>query len=83
VPARADAAAFFFVFFSGLSFPCAQSLLCHLFSINMSWTSTSKTVEKSNFFYQVPKILKRFWPQLSMGMVVIVSRPLTPYAHAR
>ena len=41
-----------------------------------SWTSTSKTVQKSNFFYQVPKILKRFWPQIIMAICMLVSSGL-------
>lgn len=48
-----------------------------------SWTSTSKTVQKSNFFYQVPKILKRFWPQIIMAICMLVSAPLTTACEAR
>jgi len=44
-----------------------------LFSINVSWTSTSKEVTKSNFFLQVPMILKQFWGQIILSIVVIVS----------
>jgi len=61
------------MFFSGISFKLACSLLAHLFSINVSWTSTSKEVTKSNFFLQVPMILKQFWGQIILSIVVIVS----------
>jgi hypothetical protein len=70
---RADTAAFFAVFFSGLSFKIACSLLAHLFSINVSWTATSKEVHKSNFFLQVPVIFKQFWGQMLLSLLVIVS----------
>lgn len=65
--------AFFGIFFSGISFKLGCSLLAHLFSINVSWTSTSKEVTKSNFFLQVPMILKQFWGQILLSIAVIVS----------
>lgn len=39
----------------------------------ISWSTTVKTVEKSNFFLQIPIILKRFYPQLGFFTVMIVS----------
>jgi hypothetical protein len=42
-----------------------------------SWSTTVKTVEKSNFFLQIPLIWKRFWPQLSLFFVMVVSRART------
>lgn len=51
---------FFMVFFSGLSFHLNLALLAHMFSINMEWGATSKEVENSNFFKEVPKIFKSF-----------------------
>jgi len=67
--------AFFVIFFSGMSFKLACSLLAHLFSINVSWTATSKEVHKSNFFLQVPMIFKQFWGQILLSVAVIVSLP--------
>ncbi|KAH9850478.1 glycosyl transferase family group 2-domain-containing protein [Lenzites betulinus] len=52
---------FFFFFFGGLSVHLSQALLAHLFSYNITWGATKKEVERSNFWLEVPKILKRFW----------------------
>jgi hypothetical protein len=48
-----------FFFFGGLSIPLSQAILAHLFSYNMTWGATKKEVERSNFFKEVPKIMKR------------------------
>ncbi|POS69221.1 hypothetical protein DHEL01_v212385 [Diaporthe helianthi] len=48
------------IFFSGLSFHVSCALLAHLLHINMQWGATSKEKENSNFFQEVPKILKSF-----------------------
>ncbi|EKM60565.1 uncharacterized protein PHACADRAFT_110066 [Phanerochaete carnosa HHB-10118-sp] len=52
---------FFFFFFGGLSIHLSQALLAHMFSYNINWGATKKEVERSNFWLEVPKILKRFW----------------------
>ncbi|KAI6026515.1 glycosyl transferase family group 2-domain-containing protein [Pisolithus microcarpus] len=75
---------FFFFFFGGLAIPLSQAILAHLFSYNITWQATRKEVERSNFFKEVPKILKRFWfpllvsTVLILGMIVI-STSLVPY----
>jgi hypothetical protein len=48
-----------FFFFGGLSIPLSQAILAYLFSYNMTWGATKKEVEQSNFFKEVPKIMKR------------------------
>ena len=48
------------IFLGGLSLHVSQALLSHMFEIDMSWGATSKETEDSNFFAEVPKILKRF-----------------------
>lgn len=75
---------FFFFFFGGLGIPLSQAILAHLFSYNMTWQATKKEVERSNFFKEVPRILKRFWFPLLVSIVLIagmilVSTPLVPY----
>ncbi|KAF9219278.1 hypothetical protein BS17DRAFT_789594 [Gyrodon lividus] len=75
---------FFFFFFGGLGIPLSQAMLAHLFSYNITWTATKKEVERSNFFKEVPKILKRFWfplivCTLLIAGMIIVSTPLVPY----
>jgi hypothetical protein len=72
-----------FVFFSGLSIHISQVILAHLFSCNITWGATKKEVERSNFWMEVPKILKRFWVSsvistLCILTVVIFSTPLVP-----
>jgi hypothetical protein len=74
--AHADARSFFF--FGGLSVHLTTALLAHMFSYNITWGATKKEVERSNFFIEVPRILKRFWLAFTLsfgtfGMIVIFS----------
>ncbi|EJD00578.1 uncharacterized protein FOMMEDRAFT_91587 [Fomitiporia mediterranea MF3/22] len=68
---------YFFFFFGGLSVHLAQAILAHLFSYNITWGATKKEVERSNFFIEVPKILRRFWLSIVVcglimaGMIVL------------
>jgi hypothetical protein len=48
------------IFFGGLSFHVSGALLAHLLHIDMQWGATSKEKENSNFFEEIPKILKTF-----------------------
>jgi hypothetical protein len=72
-----------FFFFSGLSFHLSTALLAHIFSYNITWGATAKEVERSNFWVEVPKILKRYWPiflicfSLIAGMIILAT-PLVP-----
>ncbi|PWZ03732.1 hypothetical protein BCV70DRAFT_184934, partial [Testicularia cyperi] len=52
---------FMIIFFGGLSYHVLTALLSHAFGINMVWGATIKDLEDSNFFIEVPLILKRFW----------------------
>ncbi|TVY20676.1 hypothetical protein LARI1_G001179, partial [Lachnellula arida] len=73
------------IFLGGLSLHVSQALLSHMFEINMTWGSTSKEAEFSNFFIEVPKVLKKF--KFSMifsivgivGMIVLATAPFVPY----
>ncbi|KAG0701465.1 glycosyl transferase family group 2-domain-containing protein [Suillus ampliporus] len=72
---------FFFFFFGGLSVHLTTALLAHMFSYNITWGATKKEVERSNFFIEVPRILKRFWLAfaLSFGtfaMIFVFSLPI-------
>ncbi|KAI0074901.1 hypothetical protein K474DRAFT_1647395 [Panus rudis PR-1116 ss-1] len=76
---------FFFFFFGGLSIHLSQALLAHLLSYNISWGATKKEVERSNFWLEVPKILRRFWLALTLSVLtsaamIILSTPLLPKA---
>ncbi|KAL5532158.1 hypothetical protein ACEPAF_5722 [Sanghuangporus sanghuang] len=61
---------FFFFFFGGLSIHLSVAILAHLFSYNITWSATKKEVERSNFFKEVPKILKRFWVAWSISIIL-------------
>jgi len=74
---------FFFFFFGGLAIPMSVSILAHMFSFNITWGATVKEVQKSNFFKEVPKILKKYWYSLAVSWVliagmIILSTPLAP-----
>ncbi|KAI0764188.1 hypothetical protein BD413DRAFT_578140 [Trametes elegans] len=67
---------FSFFFFGRLSIHLSQALLTHLFSYNITWGATKKEVERSNFWLEVPKILKCFWLalvlSLAMGVFMVI-----------
>ncbi|KAL9038197.1 MAG: hypothetical protein Q9180_003277 [Flavoplaca navasiana] len=48
------------IFLGGISLHVSQALLCHMFSIDMSWGATAKEVENTSFFEEVPKLIKKF-----------------------
>lgn len=57
------------IFLGGLSLHVSQALLAHMFEIDMTWGATSKEAEFSNFFIEVPKVLKKF--KFSMAFSII------------
>ncbi|RQM04970.1 hypothetical protein DH86_00003694 [Scytalidium sp. 3C] len=73
------------IFLGGLSLHVSQALLSHMFEINMTWGATAKEAEFSNFFIEVPKVLKKF--KFSMifaivaivGMIILAVAPFVPY----
>ncbi|KAJ7583871.1 glycosyl transferase family group 2-domain-containing protein [Mycena floridula] len=76
---------FFFFFFGGLSAHLIVAILAHLFSYNITWGATAKEVERSNFFIEVPRIWKRFWPIMTLSFIciaamIVLSLPLVPDA---
>lgn len=48
------------IFLGGISLHVSQALLCHMFSIDMSWGATAKEVENTSFFEEIPKLIKKF-----------------------
>jgi len=62
---------FFFFFFGGLSIHLSVAVLAHMFSYNITWGATKKEVERSNFFEEVPKILRRFWFAWTVSIICI------------
>ncbi|TFK22850.1 hypothetical protein FA15DRAFT_671099 [Coprinopsis marcescibilis] len=74
---------FFFFFFGGLSIHISIAILAHMFSYNITWGATKKEVERSNFWIEVPKILKRFASVLVICLIclvgmIILATPLVP-----
>ncbi|KAI0245996.1 glycosyl transferase family group 2-domain-containing protein [Lactifluus subvellereus] len=68
-------------FLGGLSVHLSQTLLAHLFSY-ITWGAT-KEVERSNFFIEVPRILRRFWLALVISfflfaMIAVLAINLVP-----
>ncbi|TFY83019.1 hypothetical protein EWM64_g991 [Hericium alpestre] len=64
---------FFFFFFGGLSIHLSQAILAHIFSYDITWGATKKEVERSNFFIEVPRILKRFWISFVICFAVFIA----------
>lgn len=73
------------IFLGGLSLHVSQALLAHMFEINMTWGATGKEAEFSNFFIEVPKVLKRFKYSLFFSifgiimMIVLACASFVPY----
>ncbi|KAI1772777.1 glycosyl transferase family group 2-domain-containing protein [Hypoxylon cercidicola] len=73
------------IFLGGLSLHVSQAILSHMFEIDMTWGATSKEAEFSNFFIEVPKVLKKF--KFSMifslifivGMIILAVAPFIPH----
>lgn len=47
------------IFLGGLSLHVSQAILSHMFEIDMTWGATSKEAEFSNFWMEVPRVVKR------------------------
>lgn len=60
------------IFLGGLSLHVSSALLAHMFEINMTWGATAKEAEFSNFFIEVPKVLRRFKWSITFAVLSIV-----------
>jgi hypothetical protein len=67
------AVVFFSIFFSGLSLQIVSALICHMIGYQMTWAATLKTVEASNFFKEVPDIMRKFKFTLPLNILAVVS----------
>jgi hypothetical protein len=63
----------FAIFLGGLSLHVSSALLAHMFEYNMQWGATSKEAEFSNFFIEVPRVLKRFKFSFAISLLGIVA----------
>jgi cellulose synthase/poly-beta-1,6-N-acetylglucosamine synthase-like glycosyltransferase len=76
------------IFLGGLSLHVSQALLAHMFEVDMTWGATSKEAEFSNFFIEVPKVLRRFKWSMSFALLGIVAMlvlgraPFIPFSWA-
>lgn len=74
------------IFLGGLSLHVSQALLSHMFEINMVWGATAKELEFSNFFIEVPKVMKRFKFSFAfsilaiVAMIVLATAPFVPHS---
>ncbi|KAK5164919.1 uncharacterized protein LTR77_009584 [Saxophila tyrrhenica] len=48
------------VFLGGISLHVSQAIISHMLSVDMSWGATSKEMENTTFFQEVPKIARSF-----------------------
>ncbi len=73
------------IFLGGLSLHVSQALLAHMFEVNMTWGATAKEAEFSNFFIEVPKVLKKFKFSIAFaslgiaGMIIMAKASFVPY----
>ncbi|QDS70380.1 hypothetical protein FKW77_009162 [Venturia effusa] len=61
------------IFLGGLSLHVSQALLSHMFEIDMTWGATAKEAEFSNFFIEVPKVLKKFKFSIAFALFMTVA----------
>jgi hypothetical protein len=59
------------IFLGGLSLHVSQALLAHMFEIDMTWVATSKEAEFSNFFIEVPKVVRKFKFSIAFALIGI------------
>lgn len=74
----------FSIFIGGISLHVSGAILAHLFEIDMTWGATAKEAEVSNFFIEVPKVMKKFkWSILyavtCIAAMAILSSDLVPW----
>jgi hypothetical protein len=73
------------IFFGGLSLHISYALLAHMFELRMTWGTTSKEAEFSNFFIEVPRVLRRFkfsfvFAAVAVAMMVVLAKAsFVPY----
>ena len=75
-----------YIFLGGISIHVSEAILAHMFEINMTWGATAKELEFSNFFIEVPKVLRQFWFSMIFccimiaGMVILAVADFIPYS---
>ncbi|KAJ0122982.1 hypothetical protein J7T55_011443 [Diaporthe amygdali] len=73
------------IFLGGLSLHVSQAILSHMFEIDMTWGATSKEAEFSNFWIEVPRVIKKFRYSMIFSftaiivMITLAVAPFIPY----
>jgi hypothetical protein len=72
------------IFLGGLSLHVSQALLCHMFSIDMSWGATAKEITETHFFEEMGKVLKKFkymfiWCLLCIAAMIYFAVAAPPF----
>lgn len=73
------------IFLGGLSLHLSAAILAHMFEIDMVWGATAKEFAFSNFFIEVPKVLRKFKVSIVLSlsfvgvMVFLATSPVVPY----
>jgi len=68
------------IFLGGLSLHISSALLAHMVGYNMTWGATTKEIEASSFFIEVPKIAKRFKFSMFFALVGIAGMVFLAFA---
>lgn len=66
------------IFLGGLSLHVSQAILSHMFEIDMTWGATSKEAEFSNFWIEVPRVIKKVCNLLQLNLAVFFTPPPLP-----
>ncbi|GAO51991.1 hypothetical protein G7K_6079-t1 [Saitoella complicata NRRL Y-17804] len=72
------------IFLGGLSLHVSAALLSHMLEYNLQWGATGKEVTITNFWIELPKILKQFKYSFLFGLLSIITMcimasPVIPY----
>ncbi|RMX71440.1 hypothetical protein D0869_15632 [Hortaea werneckii] len=76
----------FAIFLGGLSLHVSQAILSHMFEIDMSWGSTSKEAEQTNFWKEIPKTFNAFKYSIGFAtffiivMIILATGNFIPYS---
>ncbi|CEH15582.1 hypothetical protein CBOM_03879 [Ceraceosorus bombacis] len=60
------------IFFIGVGYHVLMALIAHPVGYNMSWAATLKDIESSNFWRELPAILKKYWHCLLVNSAIVV-----------
>jgi len=62
-----------YIFFGGISMHVSGAILCHLFSIDIQWTTTMKEAQDTTFFIEMGKLCRKFWATFTFCLIMIAA----------